>query len=185
MVLSAVLLVFVQNSAPFGISASWSSQGLGTSLVFTQTSVTADIGDKVAKVTALENEVVVLEVQEILRQEGVLNYRLSDGTTEVGSVPAVEAGKTALISIPLVGVFVRMLSTSLGGMALIGLPLLMMLINYGMLVVRKVLPALSVLEKSVEKKEKKKIVHEVELEQESAMTTVLKPYRMKRKLRLQ
>lgn len=183
MVFSAVLMLFVQNTAPFGLSASWSTQGLGSSLVLTHSAVTAKVGDSVVKSTELHNEVAVFNVQEIVRRDGVLFYQLSDGTNESVTVPAVEVGRTALMSIPFVGVFVRMLSYPIGGMALIGLPLLMMLINYGMLVVQKVLPTLSLLERSAEKKEKKSTVYEEE--HESEMTTVLKPYRFKRKLSLQ
>lgn len=186
MVFSALLLTFVQNTAPFGLSASWSTEGLGSSLVITQPLVTASAGSEVVRSAELQNQVSLHTVQEVLRRDGTMYYQLANtSASESLTVPAIELGRTAIVSIPLLGAFVKALSYTVGVMALIGLPLLMLSINYAMVAFRKVLPTLSLLERGAKRTEERVRDVIVEEESEHEMTTVLQPYKFKRKLSLQ
>jgi len=183
MFLSAILILFVQNTAPFGLSVSWSDDGFGSSLVLTRPLATATVGSSVVRSAALQSsEVSVYSVDEVLRRDGTMYYQIvSMATPEVLTVPAVELGRSAIVTVPFMGVFVQMLTNAVGVMALVGIPLLMLGINYTIVFVQKLLPTLSLLEKGTTQ-------HPATLEiQESEykMTTVLKPYKLKRKLSLQ
>ncbi|KKS28102.1 MAG: hypothetical protein UV60_C0011G0003 [Parcubacteria group bacterium GW2011_GWA2_43_11] len=183
MFFSAMLILFVQNTAPFGLSVSWSDEGFGSSLVLTRPLVTATVGSSVVRSAALQSEVSVYSVHEVLRRDGMTYYQLASAfTPEVLTVPAVELGRTAIVTVPYVGVFVQMLTNVIGVMVLVGIPLLMLGINYTIVFVQKLLPTLSILEKGA----KRTAITELqEQETEYEMTTVLKPYRLKRKLSLQ
>ncbi|HCC05488.1 TPA: hypothetical protein DEP58_04275 [Patescibacteria group bacterium] len=181
MFLSAMLVLFIQNTAPFGLSVSWSDDGFGSSLVLTRPLVTATVGNSVVRSAELQSEVSVYSVDEVLRRDGTMYYQVvSAMTPEVLTVPAVELGRTALVTLPFAGVFVQMLTNVIGVMALVGIPLLMLGINYTIVFLQKLLPTLSLLEKGARKTATLEV-------QEAAyeMTTVLKPYKLKRKLSLQ
>src|SRR3989339_979625 len=158
MLASALLVLFVQNTAPFGLSTSWSEEGFGSSLVVTRPLGTAVVGSSVVRSAELKNEVSVYTVAEVLRRDGTMYYQLTDASTpDTLTVPAVELGRTALVSVPLIGVFVQMLSHTIGAMTLMGLPLLMLGINYTMMLVQKVVPTLALLETSAKRNEEKRV----------------------------
>jgi hypothetical protein len=196
MVFSCVMVLFVESMVPFGVSASWSSDSLGSSLVFTHPVATAKIGQKVAKSTEIQGEVSVFTVEEVLRREGLSYYRVSSSaSTELVTIPVVELGRAVLMQVPLLGFFAQSLKNTLGVMTLVGLPLLMLLINFIVFSTRRVLFALSVFENSPKSRRvrrvQKKIVEESETpsyrpeeskrEIEREFVTVLKPYNFQQK----
>lgn len=188
LVLSSALMLFVSGTAPYGLSASWSAESFGSSLVFTRSDATATIGQKVAGSAGLQGKVSMFTVEEILRREGMVYYRVSDfQNSDLATLPASQLGKAVVLDIPFMGVFARMLSNLLGVMTLIGLPLFMLLINYVLYLLQRVIPVISSLERSVQRKPRaqRKNVHEekeeshAEVTREGVYVTVLKPYNLR------
>ncbi len=204
LVFSCVLALLVFNVTPFNLSASWSGEGFGDSLVLTRTKPLASIGDRVAGRGELEGKVSTYIVEEVLRREGSVFYRVrGEGGAELATMRALELNQAVLLSIPLVGFFARSLFHTLGVLTLIGLPLSVLFINYLMYVLKTLVPSLarrsvrkSVREYSLQGDEKEKVTTSV-LEEESerevstvppveksierkGYVTVLKPYSLRK-----
>jgi len=147
---SVVLMMLVQGSAPFGLVAEWSAQGYGTSFVLTHSEMKASIGDRVVGHSQRAGEVTMYTVEEVLRRNGELYYRVSDPMGVTGgaliSLPARELNRSAVLTVPFFGAWVRALDHPVGMMALLGLPLLMFVFNLGNIVGRRLLPVLHTLE---------------------------------------
>jgi hypothetical protein len=147
---SLVLAVLVFGVAPFDLTAGWSSQGAGSSLVLMQPDVDATIGETVVGPSGISDAVTMYTVEEVLRREGVLQYRVSDPTGIAGetlvTLPASELRRDVILSVPFLGAWVMALNHPIGMMALLGLPLLMYVFNLGSIVGRKLLPVLHTLE---------------------------------------
>jgi hypothetical protein len=188
LVLSSALMLFVSGTAPFGLSASWSTESFGSSLVFTRSDATATIGQKVAGYTEQQGKVSMFTVEEIVRREGMVYYRVSDfQNSDLATLPASRLGQAVVLDIPFMGVFARMLTNLLGVMTLIGLPLCMLLINYVLYLLQRVIPVISSLERSAQVRSRatRKIIHEEkekvheDTTSEGAYVTVLKPYNLR------
>jgi hypothetical protein len=199
---SLVSLVFVQGALPFGMKAVWSEQGLGSSLVLVRPSTSAHIGQRVAGASATEGQVTLYTVQEVLRREGSLQYRVSDAEVTMNEVRTMSAGElhmSAMVTVPFFGIWVKVLRAPVGVLTLIGLPLFMLLIQTSMMLGTRMIPAYMTLVRSVKvrgkrKNEKKRLqtemydstedyVEEVgeESSEEREFVTVLKPYNFKRR----
>jgi len=203
MIASLLLMLFVQGMLPFGAGASWSDQGLGTAFVLTQPDSTVAVGQRVVGQAEVQGKVHIYSVEDVTRQNGALQYHVSNGGAEVELMPAQELGRSVVMTLPFMGVWVRVLQSGLGVLTLIGLPLFMFLINVSMRFGQRLLPVLRVFEQKVaarriarkEMREQKRIENESieeayayeelpEVEEvtstEREFVTVLKPYSMRR-----
>jgi hypothetical protein len=147
---SLVLAVLSFGLAPFDLTAAWSSQGAGTSLVLMRTDVAAGVGDTVVGPSGPAGGVTMYTVKEVLRREGALQYRVADPSGVVGgallTLSASELRRDVVLSVPFLGAWVMALDHPIGMMALLGLPLLMYVFNLGSIIGRKLLPVLHTLE---------------------------------------
>lgn len=196
---SLVFMLFVQGVVPFGVSAVWSEKGLGSSLVFVRADSTVQSGNTVVGSAEVQRKVNVYVVQDVVRQNGALHYRVSDSavvTQELITIPAQDLGRVALLSVPVMGVWVKMLSNALGVLTLIGLPFLMLSINILIHAGKRLLPVLRVFERRAVASKERKIQRKVERQKgevvpeeslpvedivEGGLVTVLKPYNMKQR----
>lgn len=195
--LSLVLMLFIQGLTPFGVSTVWSDTGFGSSLMFVRPDSSAQVGETVVKNADIQGKVDAYLVQDVVRQNGALHYRVSDmsaASKELISMPAQDLRKVTVFSIPFAGLWVQMITSTLGSLTLLGLPFFMFLINAIILVGRKLLPVIQLFERKVgESKRRKAEKKEQQVHTEKAyenplktvssennLVTVLKPYNMKR-----
>jgi hypothetical protein len=197
LVASLALMLFILGVTPFGISAVWAESGLGSSLVVVRPDVSLQAGQVAVASAETLGKVNMYHVQDTVRQGGALHYRVSDTSVtsqELVTMPAQDLGRVVILSVPFVGVWVRVLNDTLGMLALIGLPFFMLLINSMLLTGRRLLPILQVFENSAKQNKRKKVKEKIRASEEiiierpqastpteNDMVTILKPYNMRQK----
>jgi len=148
--LSSLVMFCMSNITPFGSSVFWSSGSFGSSLVFTLPDANAEVGQKVAGNEASKNEVMVYTIEDVLRRDGVVYYRVSDSVAgDLATIAAHDLTRTVVFSVPVLGTLVRILTHTTGVMVLLVLPLFMLFINSTVYLLRSVLPTLRAIEAGV------------------------------------
>jgi len=129
-VLSLVVLVFMRGSAPFGLSVASVQEEHRLALLHTHTGAAeALVGERVARTAGLHS-VLVYEVEEAVRVSGRSAYSATLAGTDVAAQLTVqESGRQVLLSIPLLGYWVKALAHPVGLMALLGAPLAMLVLD--------------------------------------------------------
>lgn len=124
---SLALLIAMKGALPFNTSVSYSD----LSLVLTRAHAEPAIGKSIARAGAHEGQVELYSVLESYREGGELYYRATpvSGGANPEVLQARNAQHVVLLSLPLLGVWVRMLNHPLGALALLGIPLLAFALN--------------------------------------------------------
>jgi len=166
--LSLLMMLFMQGLLPFGVSAVWTENGIGNSFVLVRPDPTVSSGRTVVQNAEVTGKVQTYTVQGTVRRDGSLHYKVAAYATpdEVTTIPAQELHRVALLSVPLLGAWVRVLNTTIGVLALIGLPFFMLSINVLLIVARVVLPVLAVIERRAQIKRERKIALRARKEEE-------------------
>lgn len=152
MAISIVLMLFISGLAPFNLSIAWSEQGIGSSLVLMQTEATAKPGTRVAGSLETQGKVSVYTVQDVTRKSGALYYDVTGGANENTTILASKFGQQAVVSVPLLGTWIKALGNPVGIMAFVGVPFSMFILNVLLVLGRRVLPAVSLVELIAERR---------------------------------
>jgi hypothetical protein len=123
--LSLALLLLVQGTALFGLAPAWASQGPQGSLHI----VSPEIREGESVVVRMEGGgVSVMRVETSMRHNGSLYYRVEGDQDHM--VAARDVYGTHQFSVPFLGLWMRTLGTPLGGMALLGAPFIMLVVDF-------------------------------------------------------
>jgi|GEM_PF-3243331 len=130
---SLLLVALMEGFAPFGLRVSWSEQGIGDTLVLTKplTGVAVS-GDRIA-VRAANNgstdQTRVFAVQGVTRYGGTLRYLQNSESSAPPYIDAWRVTGRVVTTIPIAGAWVRALNHPVGAAALLGIPIVMLVID--------------------------------------------------------
>ncbi len=123
---SCVLLLVVYMLGALVGKAVWTVSGNDTAFYIVRTQSLPHMGERVL-VRTDESTAVEATVQGAVRQDGGLFYRVR--TSYDLLVPARDIHGVLAFHVPFLGLWLRTLTTPVGGMALLGTPLTMLLVD--------------------------------------------------------
>jgi hypothetical protein len=125
--------------APFGLQVSYTTEGVGSGLVFTRNIPLVAEGRRAAFYNDAmgAREVAIMHVAGSARRDGVLWYfNTNTQTMSQQTYPGHALVGPAVLVLPFLGNWVQVLTHPVGVMALLGSPLVMLLVDMFMLAMR-------------------------------------------------
>lgn len=136
---SFILWVGMQGYAPFGLHVAYTAEGVGSGLVLSHDAFSVAEGSTGAFYDHVlgSGEVVLMQIAGSVRRDGALWYFNTDTRTmSQEAYPAHALVGPVVMVLPFLGTWVHALTHPVGMMALLGSPLVMLLVDVAMLAVQ-------------------------------------------------